>query len=129
MSLLKKIQEISKAEEEFKLKHPWQAGGITAFPLLDKIIDHEIKPYIYEGKKQGYEEASNEYEKKLLKQAEEFLRQEKDFRKEREGYESLLDEYEKEIDFLNAKVNKTEAEKEYLYQLMIKERELWKLGK
>lgn len=39
----------------------------------------------------------------------------------------MLDEYDKEIDILNAKINKTVEEKEYLYQLMIKERELRKL--
>ena len=43
---------------------------------------------------------------------------------ERDAYEALLDEYEIEIDKLNSKLNKSEDEKEYLYQLMLKEREL-----
>lgn len=48
---------------------------------------------------------------------------------ERDAYEALLDEYEIEIDKLNSKLNKSEDEKEYLYQLMLKECELKKLGK
>lgn len=43
---------------------------------------------------------------------------------ERDAYEALLDEYEIEIDKLNSKLNKSEDEKEYLYQLMLKECEL-----
>lgn len=97
--------------------------------FLYRVIDHETKPYVYEGKKQGYAEASDEYEKKLLTQAEEFIKQKKDFQMERDAYEALLDEYEIEIDKLNSKLNKSEDEKEYLYQLMLKERELKKLGK
>ena len=95
-------------------EHP-MVTGVYGSTLLDRVIDHETKPYVYEGKKQGYAEASDEYEKKLLTQAEEFIKQKKDFQMERDAYEALLDEYEIEI--------------EYLYQLMLKERELKKLGK
>ena len=59
-----------------------------------------------------------------MAQAEEFIKQKKDFQMERDAYEALLDEYEIEIDKLNSKLNKSEDEKEYLYQLMLKEREL-----
>lgn len=93
------------------------------------ITSRAYKSGEYDGKKQGYAEASDKYEKKLLHQAEEFLKQKKDFQRERDEYEALLDEYEKEIDMLNEKVNKTEREKEYLLQLMQKERELRKLSK
>lgn len=81
----------------------------------------------YDGKIEGYEEASDEYKEKLLRQADEFLKQKKYFERERDAYEKLLDEYDREIDALNAKVNKTEAEKEYLHQLLLMERELRKL--
>ena len=107
-------------------EHP-MVTGVYGSTLLDRVIDHETKPYVYEGKKQGYAEASDE--KKLLTQAEEFIKQKKDFQMERDAYEALLDEYEIEIDKLNSKLNKSEDEKEYLYQLMLKERELKKLGK
>lgn len=109
-------------------EHP-MVTGVYGSTLLDRVIDHETKPYVYEGKKQGYAEASDEYEKKFLTQAEEFIKQKKDFQMERDAYEALLDEYEIEIDKLNSKLNKSEDEKEYLYQLMLKERELKKLGK
>lgn len=59
-----------------------------------------------------------------MAQAEEFIKQKKDFQMERDAYEALLDEYEIEIDKLNSKLNKSEDEKEYLYQLMLKECEL-----
>lgn len=78
MSLLKKIQESNKAGLDLMQKHP-MLTGVYGSILLDKVLDHATKPYIYEGKKQGYEEASAEYEKKLLKQAEEFLKQKKIF--------------------------------------------------
>ena len=81
----------------------------------------------YDGKKEGYAEASDEYENKLLMQAEEFLNQKKDFEKERDKYEALLDEYEAEIDILTEKVNKTEAEKEYLQQLLLMDRKSRKM--
>jgi len=128
MGLLKRIQESNKAGLDFMKEHP-MVTGVYGSTLFDRVIDHETKPYVYEGKKQGYAEASDEYEKKLLTQAEEFIKQKKDFQMERDAYEALLDEYEIEIDKLNSKLNKSEDEKEYLYQLMLKERELKKLGK
>lgn len=126
MGLIKRIQESNKAGLDFMQKHP-MVTGVYGSSILDKVLEHETKPYIHEGKMQGYAEASDEYETKLLEQAEDFIKQKKDFQRERDAYEALLDEYDKEIDILNAKINKTEEEKEYLYQLMIKERELRKL--
>lgn len=81
----------------------------------------------YDGKIEGYEEASDEYEKKLLKQADEFLEQTHIFESESNAYEGLLDEYEKEICKLSEKINRTEAENEYLQQLLLRERKLRKM--
>ena len=128
MGLLKKLQENNKSGIEFMKKHP-MVTGIYGSTLLDKVFEHETKPYIYEGKKKGYEEASKEYESKLIKQAEEFLKQKKDIERERDAYEELLDEYDREINVLISKINKTEVEKEYERQLILKERELRKLGR
>lgn len=69
-------------------EHP-MVTGVYGSTLLGRVIDHETKPYVYEGKKQGYAEASDEYEKKLLDQAEEFIKQKKDFQKERDAYEAV----------------------------------------
>ena len=69
------------------------------------------------------------YGSTLFDRVEEFIKQKKDFQMERDAYGALWDEYEIEIDKLNSKLNKSEDEKEYLYQLMLKERELKKLGK
>ncbi len=82
----------------------------------------------YDGKIEGYEEASDEYEEKLLKQADEFLKQKQIFESERDAYEVLLDEYEAEIDALSEKVNITEAENEYLQQLLLRERKLRRMA-
>ena len=109
-------------------EHP-MVTGVYGSTLLDRVIDHETKPYVYEGKKQGYAEASDEYEKKLLRQAVDVIYLQIDFVLDRVAYEAVLDEYDFEIDKLNSKLNKSEDEKEYLYQLMLKERELKKLGK
>ena len=81
----------------------------------------------YDGKKQGYAEASDEYEKKLLEQAYEFLKQTKIHEKERDAYEALLDAYDAEIDMLKEKGNKTETDKEYLQQLLLRDRNLRKM--
>ncbi|WP_407311736.1 hypothetical protein [Desulfosporosinus sp. SB140] len=81
----------------------------------------------YDGKVEGYEEASDKYESKLLKQADEFLIQKQIFESERGAYEELLDEYDAEIDALNVKLDKSEADKEYLHQLLLREREFRKL--
>lgn len=78
----------------------------------------------YDGKVEGYEEASDEYEEKLLKLADEFLEQKHIFDSERDAYEALLDEYEAEIDALSEKVDRTEAENEYLQQLLLRDRKL-----
>ncbi|MBL4932766.1 hypothetical protein [Clostridium paridis] len=82
----------------------------------------------YDGKIEGYEEASYEYEKKLLTQADEFLNQTRIFEIEKDAYEQLLDEYEKEIDELSEKVNRTEAENQYLHQLLLRDRKLRKMA-
>lgn len=82
----------------------------------------------HDGKKEGYADASYEYEKKLLAQADEFLHQTKIFEGEREVYEQLLDAYEIEIDTLSEKLNRTEAENEYLQQLLLRYRKLRKMA-
>lgn len=33
-------------------EHP-MVTGVYGSTLLDRVIDHETKPYVYEGKKQG----------------------------------------------------------------------------
>lgn len=45
---------------------------------------------------------------------------------ERDAYEELLDQYESEIDMLNSKLNRTEEENKYLFELMRKEQKLRK---
>lgn len=49
MSLLKKIQESNKAGLDLMQKHP-MLTGVYGSILLDKVLDHATKPYIYEGK-------------------------------------------------------------------------------
>lgn len=46
----------------------------------------------------------------------------------REQYEELLDEYESEIERLESKMSKTEVEKEYLQELLLRDRRLRKLA-
>jgi len=99
---------------------------ITEDNLVGKAIYDSGK---YEGEIEGYVKASEEYEHKLLQQADLFIQQKSAFEKDREGYEQLLDEYEKEIDLLSEKINKTEAEKELLQELLLKERKLKSLSK
>lgn len=82
----------------------------------------------YDGKIEGYDEASDEYEKKLLALADDFLKQSRIFESEKDAYEQLLDEYEKEIDELSEKVNRTEAENEYLQKLLLRDRKLRKMA-
>ena len=82
----------------------------------------------YDGKLEGYEEASGEYKEKLLKQADEFLKQKNIYESKRDAYEALLDAYEAEIDTLLERVNRTEAENEYLQQLIIRDRKLRKMA-
>ena len=91
--------------------------------------DNPITSQIYQygksdGKTVGYAEASDVYEKKLIDQADMFLEQKKIYEDERDKYVELLDEYEQEIESLENKVNKTEAEKEYLSELLLRERKL-----
>lgn len=66
--------------------------------------------------------------KKLLEQADQFLAQSQSFERERDAYEALLDEYEAEIQKLTNKVNRTEAENEYLQNLLLRERQLLKIA-
>lgn len=82
----------------------------------------------YEGKVEGYVEASKEYESKLLAQADEFLKQKEIFEDQRDAYEKLLDDYEAEIEVLIKKLDRTEAENEYLNELLIREYELRKIA-
>lgn len=94
--------------------------------------DNPITSRVYQagrsdGEVEGYKGASDEYESKLLKQADEFLIQKQIFESERDAYERLLDNYESEINALDAKIDKSEADKEYLHQLLLRERELRKL--
>ena len=106
--------------------------GLKRTVKEDYYEDNPITSYVYrsgkcDGKIEGYEKASAEYENKLLKQADEFLRQTKIFEDQKAAYEQLLDEYEQEIDQLNEKVDSTEAEKEYLQQLLLREYRLRKM--
>jgi hypothetical protein len=82
----------------------------------------------YDGKVEGYEEASDEYESKLLKQADEFLKQQEIFDSERDAYEQLLDDYDAEINAFSEKLDRTEAENEYLQQLLLRDRESRKMA-
>ena len=107
--------------------------GIKRTAKEDLCEDNPITSRVYQagrydGKVEGYEEASDEYEEKLLKQADEFLRQKKIYESERAAYEELLDEYEVEIDALSEKVNRTEAENEYLQQLLLRDRKLRRMA-
>lgn len=92
--------------------------------LIGKVIYDSGK---YDGKIEGYEEASDVYEHKLLEQADLFLNQKKVFESERDKYEELLNAYEEEIEKLVNKANRNEQEKEYLQELLIRERRLRKL--
>lgn len=99
----------------------------------DVCEDNPIGRAIYDigqhdGQNSGYVKASAEYEAKLLKQADLFLKQQKIYKAEREQYETLLSEYEAEIERLESKVTKTEAEKEYLQELLLRDRKLRKLA-
>ena len=82
----------------------------------------------HDGKKEGYVTASEEYEKKLLAQADEFLKQKELFSQQRDEYEKLLSEYEAEIERLEQKQARTEAENQYLQDLLTRERRLKKLA-
>lgn len=92
-----------------------------------KAVSPGYKLGVFDGKKEGYSEASDVYEKKLMEQADLFLNQIKDYKKVQDEYDKLLDEYEKEIQFLTEKNNKTEKEKEYLQELLDRERKLKRL--
>lgn len=133
MSLLKHFQDSVHAQEDFIRKHP--AVSVAIFPsflpapLVDKIIEHETKPYVQEGEQAGYARASDVYEKKLLEQADRFLKQTQLYEKERDAYEALLDEYEAEIQKLTEKVNRTEIENRYLQELLLRERQLLKISR
>lgn len=68
MSFLKRFQDSVHAQSDFIREHPAVTSLIgPAFlssPLLDKIIEHETKPYVHEGEQAGYARASDVYEKK-----------------------------------------------------------------
>lgn len=81
----------------------------------------------HDGKKDGYVAASMEYEKKLLTQADEFLKQKELFKQQRDEYERLLTEYEAEIERLEKIKARTEAENQYLQELLSRERRLRRL--
>ncbi len=109
-------------------------SGLSRTIKEDLCEDNPITGKLYnvgrfDGRIEGYVEASNEYESKLLEQADEFLEQKKLFIIERDAYEKLLDEYEVVISDLINKVDRTEYENNLLHQLLIKERELRKMGK
>lgn len=105
------------------LKRTYKEDVCEDNPLTAPIYDTGK----YDGKIEGYNKASQEYEAKLLNQAEGFLKQKQIFEEQRNAYELLLNEYEKEIEALGNKVDRTEAENEYLTQLLLRERQLTKL--
>ena len=133
MSFLKRFQDAAHAQANFIQEHPAVSvligPAFLSSPLLDKVIEHEIKPYVQEGERAGYARASDVYEKKLLEQADQFLAQTQLYEKERDAYETLLDEYEAEIQKLTEKVNRTEIENQYLQQLLLRERQLLKISR
>lgn len=133
MSLLKRFQDAAHAQANFIQEHPAVSvligPAFLSSPLLDKVIEHETKPYVQEGERAGYARASDVYEKKLLDQADQFLAQTQLYEKERDAYETLLDEYEAEIQKLTEKVNRTEIENQYLQQLLLRERQLLKISR
>lgn len=134
MSLLKRFQDSVHAQADFAKKHPLVTGlafpnALLTAPLLDKVIEHETKPYVQAGEQAGYARASDVYEKKLLEQADHFLAQTQLYEKERDAYEALLDEYEAEIQKLTEKVNRTEIENQYLQELLLRERQLLKISR
>lgn len=133
MSLLKRFQDAAHAQANFIQEHPAVSvligPAFLSSPLLDKVIEHETKPYVQEGERAGYARASDVYEKKLLDQADQFLAQTQLYEKERDAYETLLDEYEAEIQKLTNKVNRTEIENQYLQQLLLRECQLLKISR
>ena len=133
MSLLKRFQDAAHAQANFIQEHPAVSvligPAFLSSPLLDKVIEHETKPYVQEGERAGYARASDVYEKKLLEQADQFLAQTQLYEKERDAYETLLDEYEAEIQKLTEKVNRTEIENQYLQQHLLRERQLLKISR
>ena len=133
MSLLKRFQDAAHAQANFIQEHPAVSvligPAFLSSPLLDKVIEHETKPYVQEGERAGYARASDVYEKKLLEQADQFLAQAQLYEKERDAYEALLDEYEAEIQKLTDKVDRTEIENQYLQQLLLRERQLLKISR
>lgn len=46
MGLLRRIQESNKAGLDFMKEHP-MVTGVYGSTLLDRVIDHETKPYVY----------------------------------------------------------------------------------
>lgn len=56
------------------------------------------------------------------------MKQKQIFESERDAYEALLDEYETEIDDLSEKLDRTEAENEYLQQLLLRDRKLRRMA-
>lgn len=56
------------------------------------------------------------------------MKQKEIFEDQRDAYEKLLDDYEAEIEVLIKKLDRTEAENEYLNELLIREYELRKIA-
>lgn len=67
MSLLKRFQDAAHAQANFIQEHPAVSvligPAFLSSPLLDKVIEHETKPYVQEGERAGYARASDVYEK------------------------------------------------------------------
>ena len=107
-------------------------AGIKENARRDRQEDNPFTSRVYQegkhdGKKDGYVAASAEYEKKLLAQADEFLKQKELFQQQRDEYEKLLTEYEAEIERLEQIQARTEAENQYLQELLSRERRLRRL--
>ena len=103
--------------------------SLTPVPIsiAKSAYDHVYAKGKLAGKKEGHARASEEYEKKLLKQADEFLKQKQIFEQQRDEYEKLLTEYEAEIECLQQNQARTEAENQYLRELLSREKRLRKL--
>lgn len=107
-------------------------AGIKENARRERQEDNPITSRLYQegkhdGKKDGYVVASAEYEKKLLAQADEFLKQKELFKQQQGEYEKLLTKYETEIERLEQIQARTEAENQYLQELLSRERRLRRL--
>ena len=122
------IDTVKNIVEEGSIKEGYKRTlkeDMTEDNPIGKMIYQSGK---YDGKEEGYAEASDEYEQKLIEMGDQFLAQKKVYEQEKEAYNQLMEEYEAEIERLEAKASLTEAENDYLRQLLLRERNLRKMA-